>query len=1125
MHCHAQQLAGIGAALSEHGDILLYGCNVAEGAMGLQFIDALAQATGADVAASTDTTGTAPGGNLVLEARTGTIEAGPLPSAALGADAALAFIYRHFEVVALPGTVDDDLIVGGPDADIIHGSGGADVLVGGDEADGWSGDHIQGGPGNDTIMGGAGHDNLDGGGGDDGVDGGAGDDWMYASSGNDQLDGGDGNDYLSGGNGNHALAGGNGDDQLHIWFGGNHTGATQLVQASGGDGDDRFSVWLFTDQADGARIALADGGNGDDWFGVSSADGSGARDGVVATGGPGIDTFSWYGGFDAAVLTITDFEAGWGGDRIDFAWLLDSIAVSGRGAGGGNPMAPALGYLRLVQDGTSTLLQHDQDGAAGTAATWRTGIRLQDVDARNLTVDNFAGAFSPDGSEASELTLPNDRGSGIAVGSPYDDIMEGGAGDDTLQGGSGRDTLYGGSGNDRLDGGAGDDQLHADGGNDTLDGGAGDDTLYAQGSSTVATGGPGIDTFSFTYGFAANGLTVTDFAAGAGGDRIDFTWLLDHSDIHFLGYEGGNPMNPDQGYLRLVQEGASTLLQYDADGASGTDSAWQTVATLQDVTALDLRADNFVGGLAPDGTDTPGLTLHAVDRNVTSASGGFQSHSSHLTGSPFNDRIVGGAWSDWIDGGSGADDIEGGDDEDPWGGDYLEGGRGNDTLRGGAGHDHLDGGPGDDSLDGGLDDDRLYAHEGSDSLSGGSGDDYFWLAADQTGGTRVIVADGGDGDDRFDVMTSYAHEAGQDVSVVVAGGPGIDTFTLMGGFASHGVTITDFTTGPGGDRLDATWLLDASATVAQGYERGNPMSPTQGYLRLTQDGTNTLLQYDADGVAGATDDWHTIVTLLQVTATGLTADNFQPIGVHSPLAGSFQNGSDGTDTAQHTGPQAGADPSGSASVSIDLLAYSWNSHMRLPGVLVDGGGHQATTDSNGTGRWEGMAAAGLDVTASRAVPQSEVAATAQAVNLQDAIAVLRMVVGQAIDGAGNAPSPFQAFAADFNGDGQVDERDAIDVLRHAVGLDAPAPEWLLLDEADATMAMRDPLQPGTAPSISLPLSDTLARQDLVGVLRGDVDGSFAGAAGAVELDQLQPTYLAELATDKQIDTVQFGIYS
>lgn len=73
---YAEALGQIGSALSETGDILLYGCDVAQGATGLAFIDQLSALTGADVAASDDLTGAAAlGGNWILEANTGMIEA------------------------------------------------------------------------------------------------------------------------------------------------------------------------------------------------------------------------------------------------------------------------------------------------------------------------------------------------------------------------------------------------------------------------------------------------------------------------------------------------------------------------------------------------------------------------------------------------------------------------------------------------------------------------------------------------------------------------------------------------------------------------------------------------------------------------------------------------------------------------------------------------------------------------------------------------------------------------------------------------------------------------------------------------------------------------------------------
>ncbi len=63
-------------ALTEAGDILLYGCHVAAGELGQAFVHLLNQLTGADVAASDDLTGA--NGNWLLEVEAGAIETNSL---------------------------------------------------------------------------------------------------------------------------------------------------------------------------------------------------------------------------------------------------------------------------------------------------------------------------------------------------------------------------------------------------------------------------------------------------------------------------------------------------------------------------------------------------------------------------------------------------------------------------------------------------------------------------------------------------------------------------------------------------------------------------------------------------------------------------------------------------------------------------------------------------------------------------------------------------------------------------------------------------------------------------------------------------------------------------------------
>jgi VCBS repeat-containing protein len=74
---HAPTLGEWTDSLAPGADILVYGCDVAQGTQGQAFVAQLSDITGADVAASDDITGAAAkGGDWELETRTGTIESG-----------------------------------------------------------------------------------------------------------------------------------------------------------------------------------------------------------------------------------------------------------------------------------------------------------------------------------------------------------------------------------------------------------------------------------------------------------------------------------------------------------------------------------------------------------------------------------------------------------------------------------------------------------------------------------------------------------------------------------------------------------------------------------------------------------------------------------------------------------------------------------------------------------------------------------------------------------------------------------------------------------------------------------------------------------------------------------------
>jgi len=455
---------------------------------------------------------------------------------------------------------------------------------------------------NDALYGLAGDDNLYGEGGDDLLDGGDGYDRLYGCGGNDSLVGAAGDDYLSGGDGNDTYRGGTGNDTIYDSRGSN------VIDA--GDGDDKITVNSYN-----------------------------ITDNNTLTGGMGSDTYIINAYNDPGQRVITDFAAGAGGDILNITDLL----VNSAGYSSGNPFGEQ-GYLQLLADGADTLLQWDSDGAADSANGWLTLARLQNVAATALTAENFAPLASPDGSSSSigvtlTGTANNDTLQGSVVndalyGLAGNDALNGEGGDDLLDGGDGSDGLYGGGGNDilisgtdasegYLSGDQGNDSLIGSVGVDYLYGGTGNDTFWAgagndfidddEGSnlidagegndeirvtsqnpadSSTLTGGMGSDTYVLGVRGHAGQRVITDFTPGVGGDIFNVSGLLADNS--------GNPFGAP-GYLRLLTDGADTLLQWDSDGASGSTNGWLTQARLLNVAAKSLTAENFMPQATPNG--------------------------------------------------------------------------------------------------------------------------------------------------------------------------------------------------------------------------------------------------------------------------------------------------------------------------------------------------------------------------------------------------------------------------------------------------------------------------------------------------------------------------------------------
>ncbi|WP_374942504.1 beta strand repeat-containing protein [Sphingomonas sp.] len=787
---------------------------------------------------------------------------------------------------ALTGTAADDTISGFDGGDTLDGQGGADALYGG--------------TGGDTIYGGAGGDVIEGGVGDDRLDGGDGDDTIY---------GGDAGVYVP-----------VSDNGLPAYF-----GALDAALANGLGGSAGFGEESVGRNDDGYfNLTFPAGFGGDAWtvdgqpvgsIGVSN-NGFGAlgglqfnifprdldtRAGAVTPSAGGNSTGSnllWYD-FDSAsnTITLTYDDVG----QYSYGTSPSAFQVQIRAVGGGD---------------FDVVFRYESIGYAfpGNASVSYAGNTYALPVASGQDPANTVGDLGVPGVWAIQI-----RGGQIIADSDHGD------GNDTIDGGAGNDGLYGGTGDDQFD-----DRQGAD----TFDGGEGADRFlyvgYGDGADTY-TGGVGRDTYDYRgYQYSAVPVlvTVTDFATGDAGDVFGL------ANIGALANRNGNENPFASGHLRLVQDGADTLLVGDYDGVDGAAAA-TTVVRFLNTSATAFTATNF-GGFAPvpienqivTGTDAP-ETLYggAGDDTITGLGG-----NDTLYGAAGADTIDGGADDDQIYGGTGTDILTGGEGVDTLFGDagadrldggagynYLYGGEGDDTLSdtggdggyfdGGAGADVLTGGGAGETLYGGGGDDRIDAGDGADTIFGddayggtGGNDAIFGGDGNDTifgGGYYSYPSDGddtidgGDGDDT--IYTNYLYDSGTDSIAggagndlfynvgqgegiaTITGGGGSDTYRIGSGLdAGHSTdVITDFVVGAGGD------VLDFAAVAFDGLPSdGNPF--VGGYLRLVQDGADTLVQYDRDaGAAGY--DFTTVVRLQNVTATQITRDNiaqgYSPDGI------------------------------------------------------------------------------------------------------------------------------------------------------------------------------------------------------------------------------------------------------
>ena len=156
----------------------------------------------------------------------------------------------------------------------------------------------------------------------------------------------------------------------------------------------------------------------------------------------------------------------------------------------------------------------------------------------------------------------------------------------------------------------------------------------------------------------------------------------------------------------------------------------------------------------------------------------------------------------------------------------------------------------------------------------------------------------------------------------------------------------------------------------------------------------------------------------------------------------------------------------------------------LAALTACGGGNQTATDTATS------PAAALQVQAAPSAIDSSATASvvaAKAVDLTDAIAILKMIVGLDVNTGGAPLTAYQAYAADVDGNGKVELSDAISVLKRIVGLETATANWMFFN---GTPTVADKLNPGLPASVSAAVSSTNS-VSMTAVLRGDVVSSSA----------------------------------
>ncbi|MEC8664785.1 MAG: DUF4114 domain-containing protein [Pseudomonadota bacterium] len=610
------------------------------------------------------------------------------------------------------------------------------------------------------------------------------------------------------------------------------------IIVDGGDAEDLIWSNVGDDELFGrGGDDIMDGGPGNDILWGGGGNGQSGSGNDTLSGGDGADMLHGEDGNDTLVFTAdAQFES------IYRAYNIGTPTVEGTGD--------------LINISGFNLSKDIFDGGEG----YDTIVMTDGNDA--FFLDNPFHEFHSDGSSLRIIDIEQiDAGAGDDVVDLTNDQL--GYGDIVMNGGDGNDYLWSSDGNDTINGDAGDDDIYGGGGDDTLNGGTGNDTINGSIGNDTIRGGAGNDVIYGGVSSTNSAYVTTTTTEHTFNSTVVFPSLAERVNISDLTPPGDTALGVAAGDLS-VSYATTAEITFLSTGASYKNSlGFYNIAQDGTILSVELAFENVktAGTGATSTINLPGapdtdfgffIVANGANKNNNYAKMDEPGHyefiynhgKSDERAANINDSEDDIALVYIFDDGSKDQVVVGSNNHI-----YHTTTRGGDTTLNGDNKVHVVSGLADENDDTTL---RI----GFEDLPNLGDADYNDVVFDLTvNGQTVIVPlvddndiiDGGAGDDYINGGIGDDIIMGGEGADILFGDQGVDTF-LYQALSDAGDTIMDFETGPGGDILNLTDVLE-------GFDA--QLDDINDFMQIVHNGGSDELHINADGQGN---DFVTLVT-------------------------------------------------------------------------------------------------------------------------------------------------------------------------------------------------------------------------------------------------------------------------